>query len=104
MSATLTPARSEGLKVKPFHSANVSVHQESKFKLFCLNSIYKIHKIHNSLNLSLRLSLAVSAKHGKLDMTKHITVTASLLLLLHFTSFSLVPTEKKKYTRYSPIK
>lgn len=94
-----TPTRSQGLRVKPFHSINVSVHRKSRFKLSCMNGIHKIHKIHkihNPPSLLLRFSSAVSAKHGEQNMTKHITVTASLLLLLCFVSLSLVPIEKKK--------
>lgn len=59
-------------------------------------------KIHNPLSLPLKLSPAVSAKNGELNMTKHITVTASLLLLLCFISLSLVPVEKKRKKEKNP--
>lgn len=93
------PTCSEGLRVKPFHSVNISVPQESKFKLSCMNAIYKIH---NPLSLAVRLSPAVSAKRGELSMTKNITGTASLLLLLCFTSLSLVPVGKKEKKEKTP--
>lgn len=95
MRVTLTPTCSEGLRVKPFHSVNISLHQESKFQLSCMNAIYKIHKIHNPLSPPLRLSPTVSAKHGEENITKRITVTASLLLLL-FNFLITSPNLKKK--------